>query len=104
MAFYKIPMMAGPQRFQVKLVGVVYQFTALFRNAEEGGWFLDIADEGGVPLVQGIALVTGLDLLHQYSYLGIAGELYAATDGDLLADPSYSMLGTTTFLYFWTEV
>lgn len=103
MSYYKIPMLAAPQKLSVRLNGVTYQFTVLYRNDEEGGWVLDIRSENDVDILLGVPLVTGLDLLAQYSYLNIGGELYVATDGDLLKPPAFEELGVTSFLYFYTD-
>ncbi len=103
MGYYRIPMLAAPQKFSVRLAGVTYEMTALYRNTEEGGWVLDIRSESSQDILLGVPLVTGLDLLDQYAYLEFGGELYVATDGDLLKPPAFGELGTTSYLYFWTE-
>jgi hypothetical protein len=53
-------------------------------------------------LVSGIPLVTGVDLLAPYAYLGFGGELLVATDGNTAAVPTYANLGTGSHLYFVT--
>lgn len=100
---YEIPLTAGAQRFFVTLAGVQYQFSLYWRDAENGGWILDIADTGGNAIVSGIPLVTGADLLAQYGYLGIKGTLQVQTDGTPDAVPTYSNLGTASHLYFVTS-
>ncbi len=70
--------------------------TVVWRDAPSmnGGYVLDIADANGKPIVQGIPFVTGADLLAQYAYLGIGGQLIVQTDydlhGRLLSDESGS--------------
>jgi hypothetical protein len=97
---YEIPLSAAPQSFTAQLAGVSYQLTAQWRNAAEGCWILDIADAAGNPLVQGIPLVTGCDLLAQYRYLGIGGQLRVQTDNDPDAMPTFDNLGNASHLYF----
>ncbi|MBV8159141.1 MAG: hypothetical protein JO278_15885 [Dyella sp.] len=70
----------------------------LWRDAAYGGWFLDIADAAGNALVSGIPLVTGVDLLAQYSYLAFGFELWVQTDA-ADAPPTFTNLGTDSHLY-----
>ena len=39
-----------------------------YTNKEDDTWYFDIYDLEDVPLLQGIAIVTGLDLLFPYRY------------------------------------
>ena len=71
-------------------------------NADQGGWILDIADGNNTPIVSGIPLVTGADLLAQYAYLGIGGSLYVSNPNDPGASPTFGSLGDTSSLYFVT--
>lgn len=98
----EIQLIAGPQVFTITLDQVAYQLTVLWRDAPAvgGGWVLDIADSLGAPIVTGIALVTGADLLAQYEYLGIGGQLFVQTDYDLDAVPTFQNLGQTAHLYY----
>jgi hypothetical protein len=98
---YEIPLSAQAQSFSVSLAGVTYNFTLVWRSyPEPGNWALDIADASSNPLIQGIPLVTGVDLLAQYAHVGIGGELWALTDGAPGAVPTYSNLGSLSHLYF----
>jgi hypothetical protein len=47
----------------------------------------------GRPDPQGVPLVTGVDLLAQYAYLGFIGSLVVQTDHDPDATPTYENLG-----------
>lgn len=95
---FEIPLTAAPQTFNVSLVGVQYQFTLQWRDATNGGWVLDIADASSNPIVSGIPLVTGVNLLAQYAYLRLNFELWVQTDA-ADAPPTYTNLGTTSHLY-----
>ena len=102
MTAYEIPLSGMSQTFSIALAGVTYQLTLQWRNAANG-WFLDIADSLSNAVVSGIPLVTGLDLLAQYKYLGIGGQLWVMSDGTPANVPTYTNLGTTSHLYFLTS-
>ena len=100
-AAYEIPLYPQAQQFQIALNGVTYTLTLQWRSKDGlGGWVLDIGDIANNPLIRGIALVTGANLLAQYSYVGIGGALWVLTDGSPLAIPTYANLGTLAHLYF----
>lgn len=100
---YEIPLSPQAQKFAIALGGVTYNLTVKWNNAPQGGWILDIADQNDVPLVGGIPLVTGADLLAQYDYLGFGGKLLVQTDYDAFATPTFTNLGTQCHLYFFVE-
>lgn len=102
MATYEIPLTATPQAFAITLAGVSYRLTVIWRDAPGGGWVLDIADDGGAAIVQGIPLITGADLLEQYAYLGFGGQLVVQTDHAVDAIPTFDNLGDMSHLYFLT--
>lgn len=103
MAVYEVPLTPQAQRFTISLGGVAYLLTLVWRDAGEGGWILDIADQVGAPIVSGIPLVTGADLLAQYAYLGFKGALVVQTDHDTDAAPTFANLGELSHLYFVTQ-
>lgn len=95
---FEIPLTAQPQDFFVALAGVQYSFKLRWRDDPNGGWVLDIADSSGNALISGIPLVTGVDLLAQYKYVGIGVELWVQTDA-ADAPPTYTNLGSASHLY-----
>jgi hypothetical protein len=100
---YKIPLQPGvPQTFAATLDGVTYTLTLLYRNDPSGGWVLDIADANGNPILGGIPLVTGVNLLEQYAHLGFVGGLYVQTTSDPDAVPTFENLGSDALLYWVT--
>lgn len=101
--FYKIPLSPAPQRFVVALGGVEYQVKLAYQNTEEGGWVLDISSKQGEPIVQGVPLVTGCDLLGQYVHLGFSGRLWVQSSGDPDAVPTFAGLGVDSFLFWVTD-
>lgn len=103
MANFEIPLTPQPQTFTIALSGVDYRLTVQWRNAEQGGWVLDIADTSNNPIIEGIPLVTGVDLLEQYAYLGLGGVLWCQTTADPDAVPTFDNLGSGSHLYWFTE-
>lgn len=101
--FYEIPLTPDPQTFTVTLSGVIYRLTVQYRDAGGTGWILDVADASGNPLVNGIPLVTGVDLLGQYAYLGFGGRLWvqgAASPDDV---PMFDDLGIGSHVFWVTN-
>jgi len=99
---YEIPLSPTPQTFSILLAGISYQLTVRYTDAPMGGWLLDIADQNGDNILCGAPLVTGHDLLEQYAYLGIDGQLIVQTDADPDAVPTFNNLGVESHLYFVT--
>jgi hypothetical protein len=99
---FQVPVQTTGQTFTVTLSGVIYTFTIQYRNVPEAGWVLDIGDANNNPLVQGIPLITGADLLAQYTYLGFVGGLYVQTTTDPDAVPTFTNLGTDGQVYYVT--
>lgn len=101
MATYEIPLSPQAQFFQISLSGVVYnlRFTWCEPNAT---WIVDVRDASSAPVVLGVPLTTGADLLEQYGYLGFVGQLIARTDHAPDAPPTYANLGANGHLYYVT--
>jgi predicted Zn-dependent protease with MMP-like domain len=102
-SFYKVPLQAAPQKFTIVLSGVTYTLTMQYRNTLMGGWILDIGDANNNPILQGIPLVTGVNLLDQYAYLGFVGALWVQTTTDPDEVPTYENLGTDGNVYYVTN-
>lgn len=100
---YQIPLQTGvPQKFSAALGGVTYQLTFQYRNDPSGGWCLDIDDASNNPIVHGIPLVTGADLLAQYKHLGFTGKLVVQTTSNPDAVPTFANLGSDGQIY-WVQ-
>lgn len=100
MVVYEIPLSPKPQSLAVIFPnGKTYNLRLIYMFTPLDCWELDINDAAGNPLVLGIALVTGADLLAQYRYLGLGAALYAATDADVNAIPRFWNLGVSSHLY-----
>ena len=96
---YEIPLTPSPQTFSASLGGTVYQITLLW-NSVGGFWVIDIADQNGGVILQGIPLVANVDLLEQFAYLGFGGKLVVQTDGNPLVDSTLDNLGVNSHVYF----
>lgn len=97
---YEIPLTPGtPQRCTLSLGGNPYALAVRW-NPVSSRWVVDLNDAAGNPVVSGVPLVAGADLLTPVAYLGIGGALYAQNDNDPNAPPTYSDLGSTSHVYF----
>jgi len=100
MATYIIPLTPEPQAFGITLAGRELRLVVRWFEASEGGWALDILEPGNsAPIVCGIPLVAGVDLLEPYAYLDLGGELRLSGD----TPPTRDSLGTEVRLLFVTE-
>lgn len=101
---YLVPLSNIPQSFLVNLAGVNYTLTVKWNDSPDAGWILDIADDAQNPVVCGLPLITGADVLDGLAYLGIQGSLVVYTNGDANAVPTLDNLGANSNLYFQTSV
>jgi len=99
---FEIPLQATPQTLAITLAGVQYRLTVRW-NWVNASWVIDIADSSNVPILSGIPMVTGADLLEQFGYLGFGGQLIAQTDNNPDVVPTFTDLGGTGHLYFVTN-
>lgn len=97
----EIPLQANHQQLQVVLAGVIYTLVVRW-NQPSQCWIMSVFDNSSNPILQGIPLVTGLDLLGQFEYLalGAAGQFIVQTDHDTFNVPTFTNLGITGHLYF----
>lgn len=93
---FQIPLATGAQAFSAQLGGTTYRLRIWWGDSDEPAWYLDVATDADVPLVRGVPLLPGADLLSQHRHLGVAGELYVVADGPI----TYDSLGSSTRLYF----
>ena len=98
----EIPLSPQSQIVTVNIGNTTYILDIIWRDPY--GYFMDINDKSNTPLVQGIPLVAGLDLLAQYQYLGIIGEWVILSDQIQNQDPTFSDLGVSVHLCIATEV
>lgn len=96
---YEIPLSPTPQTFGITLNSVDYILTFRWNQASQS-WQLDIADASNNMIVAGLPVITGTDLLGQFAYLGIDGQIIVQTSHDTFAVPTYENLGDTGKVYF----
>ncbi len=100
---YLIPLQAENQQFNISLNGTTY-ILKLRWNVFAACWILYISDSSGDPILSGVPLITGADLLEQLGYLGIGGALVVQSTDNPDLVPNYSTLGTTGNLFFLVPV
>lgn len=91
MRHYTIPLTPEAQSLGITLAGKEYRLTVRWMDAPEQGataqqtiagtWLLDVAEpENAAPIVKGLPLVAGCDLLEPFAYLDFNGELWLDSD------------------------
>jgi hypothetical protein len=98
---FEIPLINQPQLLGVTLNGVGYQLRVIWNDFSQC-WVMDLLDGDGNPIIQGIPLVTGTDLISQFKYLVIGGQFIVQSDNDTDVVPTFTSLGDTGHLYFVT--
>ncbi len=102
MPAYEIPLSPKAQTLTVQMDGVKRKLT-FYWNTASACWIIDIKDPDGTPVLTGIPVVTGLDLLEQHAYLELGGSLIVQTDHGPLLPPTFENLGTEGHVFFVTE-
>lgn len=101
MTAFKVPLVNKAQKVTTTLVGTPYVLVVRWCDPSSC-WVMDINDQNGDPVLQGVPLVTGSNLLEQFGYLEFGGAMYVQTDNDTFAVPTYDNLGSLGHLYFVT--
>lgn len=96
---YEIPLDPEPQQFQISLAQGLFTFVVRW-NEPAACWILDVTNSNGDSVLQGIPLVTGVDLLGQYQHLNPGGKLVVQSDVDINRVPDFKSLGRSGHLYF----
>jgi len=105
MDVFRIPLTPRQQTFQITLRAVTYTWQ-LYWLVPARCWVVNIADVTGKPIINGVPLLPGSDLLGQFGYLGPGGMLFVHTDHTSVHEaeaPSVTHLGITGHL-FWANV
>lgn len=98
-----LPFTTAPQTFNCTLSGIELKFTNKW-NEIAGLWYVDIARANtGEPLVSGLPLVTGCDLLAPFRHLGLDGHIFCHSDGEVDSPPTLENLGVDCKVYFTPE-
>lgn len=99
MSVYVIPLTNMNQTLQISLLGITYTLN-VYWNALANLWYLDINDVNNNPILNGLPMTAGVNLLKQFGYLGIGGALVAQNVNNPNLPIGYSDLGVTSFLLF----
>lgn len=94
-----IPLIAKPQKLSLVLNGLTYNLTVRWCTPAQA-WIMDIADVSDKPMITGMPLVTGADLLAQFAYKDIGGKLIVQTSNSPDTPPTFTNLGGDSQLYY----
>lgn len=100
MAIQEIPLTADNQQFSITIAGAIWQISIIWRDPI---WVMGIQSDGGKPVISGIPLVTGADLLAQYAYMGLGFKLVVVCDDSTQDYPTKTDLGGRSHLLVSTE-
>ncbi len=94
---WNLPLAPQIQSFGLVLAGCEYRLTLRWLEAEEGGWVVDFQEpDKAEPILLGLPLVAGCDLLFPFAYQAYGGGLRLSSE--LPAGPD--TLGTEVRLLF----
>ncbi len=95
---YEIPVRNPPCVFSFEFPEQACRLRFAYEDGE-GTWIMDVSNDDDTPIVHGIPLVTGLDLLGPYASLGLGARLFVLSAGDPSDIPAFADLGTSARLY-----
>jgi hypothetical protein len=96
---FEIPLQPQNQNQSISLSGAQYNLVVRW-NQFSNCWIMDIYDVDDNPVLLNRPLVTGADLLAQFAYLMIGGQMIVQSDGVTNAVPTYNNLGSVGHLYY----
>lgn len=100
MAIQEIPLTADNQHFSVILAGATWRISIIWRDFY---WIMELHNDRGGPVISGIPLVTGVDLLAQYAYMDLGFKLVVVCDDSTQDYPTKTDLGGRSHLLVSTE-
>ncbi len=104
MTWFLVPLINGPQSFQITLAGVNYLLVVKWNDSADAGWQFDLLNsDTNEYLVAGQPFITGANCLAGLNYLGIGGMFVIYTNGDEFAVPTFENLGIESNLHFVTS-
>lgn len=96
----EIPLNSSPEQlFQITISGNTYNIRVVL-NSRTGIWSISFA-QNGIDIINGIALVGGVDILNQYN-IPITNAYVVNLDNSKL-DPSKTNLGIVAKLFILTD-
>lgn len=101
MPTYEIPLESAPRKYSVNLNGRSVIMTVRW-NDMGGGWYMNLDDKDtDSPIIHGIPMMIGGDLLDAYKHLGIPCGLHMNSAD--MKDATRDNLGRDVRLYMVTE-
>lgn len=100
MAIQEIPLTADNQKFSINIAGTTYRISIIWRDLY---WIMDLQNDRAEPVISGIPLVTGADLLAQYAHMNLGFKLVMVCDDSAQDYPTKSDLGGRSHLLVSTE-
>lgn len=100
MAIREIPLTADNQEFSINLAGTTYRISIIWRDLY---WIMNLQNDRAEPVISGIPLVTGADLLAQYAYMNLGFKLVVVCDDSVQDYPTKTDLGGRSHLLVFTE-
>jgi hypothetical protein len=97
----EIPLSADNQQFATSIAGTTYSMRILWRG---NCWVMDLYNSSSTPLIQGVPLISGTNLLEQYRHMELGFALVVACDNPQQEYPTQYDLGTTSHLYLITDI
>ena len=94
---YEIPLNYGNQKFNIKLGTTQYKLQFIYRSDR---WYLDIFDTAENPLIAGLPMLVGDNLLAQHQHI-ISGSLYVLNTNEEESQ-DFGDLGANIKLY-WSD-
>jgi len=83
--------------------GGVWKFV-FWTNTQDGGWFFDLYDASDNPLVLGLGLSVGVDLLYPYRYLDVPpGILWVEDVAQTGADPGLTAFADGDAILYYMD-
>lgn len=102
MTAYEIPLSPVPQTFLITLGSRQVRLTFKWNDVAQH-WVLDIEEPTGGQVVMGIPVITGVDLLKQYAYLGFTGQIIVQSQANIDDIPTFESLGGDGLVFYLTE-
>lgn len=99
MNLYEVPLYPENQVIRTSIVNKMYTFRTFYCDVPMGGWVLDLADDHDNEIINGLALVSGTDILGQFAHLNLGFSLIMSTGSGWGDEVGYSELGTYSKLY-----
>nr|WP_242452421.1 hypothetical protein [Morganella morganii] len=93
----EIPVSIKNQQLDIRLGGKYYRIRLVYRQF--CGWVADMMDQAGTEIFTGVPLVSGMDILEPYRYMGFNGSLIFVCD-ETAGELSFSEFGRKNRLYF----